>query len=113
MADLTGKIAVITGAKGGLGTYVTRAFLSAGATVAGVSRSISQGDFDHPHFTALPAEIGSQEQADAVIARVVDQFDRVDILVHLMGSWAGGSLLENTTPEQFDRIACEVPQDLG
>ena len=90
MADLTGRIALITGAKGGLGIYVTRAFLNAGATVAGVSRSISQADFDHPRFSAVPAEIGSQDQANAVIARVVEQFDRVDVIVHLMGTWAGG-----------------------
>jgi len=104
MADLTGRIALITGAKGGLGTYVTRAFLNAGATVAGVSRSISQTDFDHPRFSAVPAEIASQDQANAVVARVVEQFDRVDVIVHLMGSWAGGALLEDTTAEQFDRM---------
>jgi len=104
MADLTGRIALVTGAKGGLGTYVTRAFLNAGATVAGVSRSISQTDFDHPRFSAVPAEIGFQDQANAVVARVVEQFDRVDVIVHLMGGWAGGSLLENTTAEQFGRM---------
>ena len=33
---LEGKIAVVTGAKGGLGTFVTESFLSAGAKVIGV-----------------------------------------------------------------------------
>src|SRR5437899_11584705 len=36
MQQLENKIALITGAKGGLGTFVTKAFLAAGAQVAGV-----------------------------------------------------------------------------
>ena len=39
MANIQGKVALITGAKGGLGAAVTNAFLNAGAVVAGVSRS--------------------------------------------------------------------------
>jgi NAD(P)-dependent dehydrogenase (short-subunit alcohol dehydrogenase family) len=104
MPDLSGKIIVITGAKGGLGTFVTRCFLDAGATVAGVSRSISASDFDHPRFAAIPAELSSRENADAVLQAVVAQFGRVDGLVHLMGGWAGGSRLEDTATATFDRM---------
>ena len=45
MAVLDQKVALITGAKGGLGGDVTKAFLQAGVTVAGVSRSIQSSDF--------------------------------------------------------------------
>ena len=31
--EMNGKVVLVTGADGGLGTYVTRAFLDAGATV--------------------------------------------------------------------------------
>lgn len=64
MEQLDGKVALITGAKGGLGTYVTKAFLAAGANVVGMSRSIhirsnvawrpssrKQTDFPHPRFS--------------------------------------------------------------
>ena len=40
-----GKIVLVTGASGGLGTYITQAFLDAGATVIGTSRKIQQSDF--------------------------------------------------------------------
>ena len=40
MKEFEGRVVLITGAKGGLGTSVTQAFLAAGATVAGSSKSI-------------------------------------------------------------------------
>ena len=63
MNILEGRVTLITGAKGGLGSFVTEAFLAAGAKVAGVSRSIQAGDFSHPEFTAMPAELSTGEAA--------------------------------------------------
>ena len=60
---MEGKVVLVTGANGGLGTYVTQAFLDAGATVIGTSRKIQQSDFSSPSFTALAAEISSREDA--------------------------------------------------
>ena len=104
MTSLTGKVAVITGAKGGLGSFVTRAFLDAGASVAGVSRSIANSDFDHPRFTAIPAELSSVEAAEAAVDKAVSQFGRVDALVHLMGGFAGGAKLEDADEAFLDRM---------
>ena len=59
MNELTGQTILVTGAKGGLGSFVTEAFLGAGATVVGVSRSIQPADFSHPEFYAMPAELSS------------------------------------------------------
>ena len=59
MNTLEGKVALVTGAKGGLGSFVTEAFLAAGAKVVGVSRSIQASDFGHPEFTAMAAELSS------------------------------------------------------
>jgi NAD(P)-dependent dehydrogenase (short-subunit alcohol dehydrogenase family) len=104
MQDLTGKVVLITGAKGGLGTFVTQAFLNAGAAVGGVSRSIAQSDFDHPRFAAFPAELSSAETTEAVVQRAASTYRRIDALVHLMGAWAGGAPLEETGTAAFDRM---------
>ena len=48
MNTLEGKVTLITGAKGGLGAFITEAFLAAGAKVVGVSRSIQASDFRTP-----------------------------------------------------------------
>jgi NAD(P)-dependent dehydrogenase (short-subunit alcohol dehydrogenase family) len=47
------RVVFITGAKGGLESFITRRFLETGANVVGASRSISQQDFPGPNFTAL------------------------------------------------------------
>ncbi len=39
------RVVLITGAKGGLGSFITQRFLATGATVVGASRSIAQEDF--------------------------------------------------------------------
>lgn len=90
------KVVLITGAKGGLGSAVTEAFLAAGARVAGVSRSIRQQDFPQPNFTAVPGELATAGQAQAVAAAVAGQFGRIDALVHLVGGFAAASIADTT-----------------
>ncbi|MGH9656911.1 MAG: SDR family NAD(P)-dependent oxidoreductase [Bryobacteraceae bacterium] len=99
---LENQVVLITGAKGGLGTFVTQAFLDAGANVVGVSRSIQAADFPSPRFTAMPAELarGEIDIAGGVVAR----FGRIDALVHLMGGFAGGKSVAETDDETLDRM---------
>lgn len=104
MERLDGKVALITGAKGGLGTYVTRTFLTAGASVAGVSRSIQQSDFPDPHFVAVAAELASHDTARAVAGEVVRRFQRIDFLVHLVGGFAGGLPVAETDDVTLERM---------
>jgi NAD(P)-dependent dehydrogenase (short-subunit alcohol dehydrogenase family) len=104
MSSLQGKLAVVTGAKGGLGTFVTEAFLAAGARVVGVSRSIRQDDFAHPEFTALAAELGTGDAARKVVDAVTLQFGRIDVLVHVMGGFAGGQSVAETDDAVFEKM---------
>ena len=101
---LNGRVVLITGAKGGLGNFVTPEFLNAGALVVGTSRSISQNDFAHANFHAEPAEIGDGAQARALVERVVSQWQRVDVLVHLVGGFAGGKTVDDTDDATLDRM---------
>jgi NAD(P)-dependent dehydrogenase (short-subunit alcohol dehydrogenase family) len=101
---MKGKIALITGANGGLGTHVTQALLEAGAIVAGTSRKIRQSDFDSPNFTALPAEISTAEGAKALLGQVVAHFGKLDVLVHTVGSFAGGQSIADTDDATFERM---------
>jgi len=101
---LQGKITLITGAKGGLGSFVTEAFLAAGATVVGVSRSIQAGDFAHPEFSAFPAELSSGETARKLADDVIARFGRIDSLVHVMGGFAGGKSVADTDDATFEKM---------
>lgn len=95
------KIVLVTGASGGLGSYVTQAFLDAGATVVGVSRKIQQADFNSPSFTALPAEISTAAGARSMVESVLGRFGRLDVVVHTVGGFAGGPSLAETDDATF------------
>src|SRR4051794_32870907 len=104
MNSLEGKVVIVTGAKGGLGTFVTEAFLAAGARVVGVSRSIKQEDFGHAQFTALPAELSSGDTARKLAADVIQRFERIDVLAHVMGAFAGGQSVADTDDATFEKM---------
>jgi 3-oxoacyl-[acyl-carrier protein] reductase len=101
---MTGQIALITGASGGLGSHVTKTLLDAGATVIGLSPNIKQSDFDHPNFTALPANLSSLDTAKKAVDTVIGRFGRIDILAHLVGAFAGGQAIADTDDRTFQRM---------
>jgi NAD(P)-dependent dehydrogenase (short-subunit alcohol dehydrogenase family) len=101
---LENRITLITGAKGGLGSFVTEAFLAAGAKVIGVSRSIQASDFGHPEFTAMAAELSSGEAAGKLAEELVARFGRIDVLVHVMGGFAGGKSIAETDDATFEKM---------
>jgi len=102
--DLHNKVVIITGAKGGLGTFVTNSFLEAGAHVVGVSRSIAQADFSQKNFSALSVELSSVENARRLADSVTAERGRIDALVHLMGGFAGGQSVAATDDGTLDRM---------
>src|SRR5437762_11745019 len=95
------KVVLVTGANGGLGTYVTQAFLDAGATVIGTSRKIQQSDFNNPNFTALAAEISTREGAKVLVDQVIARFGKLDVLAHTVGGFAGGQSITDTDEVTF------------
>jgi NAD(P)-dependent dehydrogenase (short-subunit alcohol dehydrogenase family) len=101
---MTGKVVVVTGANGGLGTYVTQAFLDAGATVIGTSRTIQESDFNNSNFTALAAEISTRVGARTLLDQVVARFGKLDVLAHTVGAFSGGQSIVDTDDATFQRM---------
>lgn len=101
---LDGKCVLITGAKGGLGNHVTRAFLQAGARVAGVSRSIADADFPHAQFLAVAADVGTADGAARAFAQTLAAFGRVDAVIHLVGGFVAGKNAEETDAADVERM---------
>jgi len=104
MKPLEGKVALITGATGGLGTVVTEAFLAAGAKVAGAARSIPPNGIRHPEFVAIAVELSTAEAARKLAEDVVGRFGRIDALVHVMGGFAGGKSVAETDDATFEQM---------
>ena len=86
---MKGKVVLVTGANGGLGVHITRAFLEAGASVVGTSQRISQSEFPGS-FVAVPADISNRSGAEAAVAKALEHFGRLDVVMHTVGGFAGG-----------------------
>ena len=98
------KIVLITGANGGLGKHVTQAFLSAGATVVGVSTKIRQSDFDDTRFLAVPADISTLTKTQELIDKVTARFGKLDVVVHTVGGFAGGQPIAEIDDATFQHM---------
>jgi NAD(P)-dependent dehydrogenase (short-subunit alcohol dehydrogenase family) len=101
---LNGKVVLITGAKGGLGTHVTNAFLDAGARVVGTSPHIQASNFPRDGFIAEPAAIHTERDAMDLVGRVTTHTGRIDVLVHLVGGFTGGQTVADTEYETLARM---------
>src|SRR6516225_1905174 len=101
---MTAKVALVTGADGGLGTHVTTTLLDAGFRVVGLAPKIQTSTFDHPHFTALPAKIDSLAAAKSAVDTTIAHFGKIDLLAHLVGGFAGGQTIADTDDATFQRM---------
>ena len=96
------QVVLISGAKGGLGAYVTQAFLESRAQVIGTSRQIAAADFPLPNCTPLPADLTKAEDANRLVGAIIARFQRINVLVHVAGGFAGGSPIHETDDTTWD-----------
>jgi 3-oxoacyl-[acyl-carrier protein] reductase len=95
---LTGKVAVVTGASRGLGLAAARALADEGCHVTICARG---GDAlahaAHGRMFPVVADVATPEGAADVVARTVERFGRLDILVNNVGKAGGGDIV--STPD--------------
>jgi len=93
--DLSGKNALVTGGSRGVGRATALLLAEAGASV-GIGyrsrRDAAEGVVDEcralgARAWAHPGDLGSSEEADALLARADDEFDGLDIFVGNHGIW--------------------------
>jgi NAD(P)-dependent dehydrogenase (short-subunit alcohol dehydrogenase family) len=92
--ELNGRVAVVTGASKGIGLAVTRTLLEEGALVLAASRSrspeLDELDADLVH---MPVNLMDPAAPAAVIARAVEAFGGLDVLVNNAGGPPPGTSL--------------------
>jgi NAD(P)-dependent dehydrogenase (short-subunit alcohol dehydrogenase family) len=77
---LAGKVAVVTGAKGGIGSATVAAFAREGATVVGVDL-----DGGSPGTLALACDVTDGDAVAAMYARVKDEYGAIHVLFNNAG----------------------------
>jgi NAD(P)-dependent dehydrogenase (short-subunit alcohol dehydrogenase family) len=84
--ELSGRVAVVTGASKGIGLAVTRTLLAEGARVVAASRT--RGGLDDlagPAFVHVPVDLMDPDAPAEVMARAAESFGGLDILVNNAG----------------------------
>jgi NAD(P)-dependent dehydrogenase (short-subunit alcohol dehydrogenase family) len=103
MGELKGRVALITGASGALGTATTNAFLAAGARVHAVARrwrDVRTAD----RIAYLEADFTQPGTPGKLMARVLESSGRLDALVHVAGGWAGGEPVAALSDDAFEAM---------
>ncbi len=107
--NLKGKVAIVTGGAGHLGTAISEALAEGGAKVAiadinikaatGVARKINQ---NHARAIALKLDTTDESSVFEAVEKVVSEFGRLDILFNLAYSAKARRDVLNMTVDEFE-----------
>lgn len=95
--SLEGRVALVTGASAGLGARFGQVLARAGAKVVLAARRADRLESlarDLPGAVAMPTDLLDDVAIADLVAKVVDRFGRIDVLVNNAGAVDRGSALE-------------------
>jgi len=78
--DLSKKVAVVTGALGGIGSVITARLRDAGAKVVALDVTAESADSDH-----YQCDVADEDSVKRAAARVIGEHQRVDIVINNAG----------------------------
>jgi NAD(P)-dependent dehydrogenase (short-subunit alcohol dehydrogenase family) len=108
MSELEGKVAVVTGAAGGIGGGIVRSLSEAGASVVlsdydgerlRAAAAAALGYADRDRVMAIEADVTSKREVERLAAATVDRFGGLDVLVNNAGVLRVGPTLEISEEE--------------
>ena len=106
--DLTGRVAVVTGANGGLGLETARALAGAGAHVVMAARNQEKADraladiragLPDASLEVVPLDLGSQASVREAAEQILAEHEQIDILVNNAGVMG---IPERSTADGFE-----------
>lgn len=109
---LDGKVAIITGGDSGIGRSVAVVYAREGADVAITALPSEHGDADETRRAVeaagrrcivIEGDLSTPAFARDVIARTMDAFGRIDILIHNAAHQNHWKSLDDITDEEWDR----------
>ena len=107
MRALEGKVAIVTGAGGGIGGAVTRRFLAAGAHVLAVDRAADRLPAAADDLWPLPVDVAETEGCAAAVDLALGRFGALHVLVNAAGGSGrrfGDGPVDACTDEGWDAV---------
>jgi NAD(P)-dependent dehydrogenase (short-subunit alcohol dehydrogenase family) len=102
-ASLEGRVAIVTGAAGGVGRAVTERLLERGARVVAVDLSPAVHDLAGDAVAAVEGDVSVEETAEAAVAAAHERWQRLDILVNNAAMIIYKGILD-TSEAEWDRL---------
>lgn len=106
--SLRGKVAILTGATGGLGKVVAKALLDQGARVVSTYRGEEKlkelSDFvgnSRDMLLSIQTDVTDEDSVQALFQQVISKHGHVDILMNIVGAFKGGDIV-NTKVSDWD-----------
>jgi len=106
-----GKVALVAGGTGGLGSAVSRALLKEGATLVVTYREDEEFDLlkglagaDAVRLTGRRVDVTDEAAVQQLIEGTVAEHGGLDVLVNAVGGYAGGAKLWELDTRVFDRM---------
>ncbi|XP_054716029.1 3-oxoacyl-[acyl-carrier-protein] reductase FabG-like [Uloborus diversus] len=113
MSDLTGKVALITGASSGIGAATAVHFASLGCKLALTGRNAenlektatdtANAGGKEAHILKIVGDVSNEDDRNKIIQATINFFGQLDILVNNAGILYPGTI-ENTNLESYDKI---------
>jgi NAD(P)-dependent dehydrogenase (short-subunit alcohol dehydrogenase family) len=106
--DLTGRVAVVTGASSGLGVHFARVLRSRGAMVVLAGRRADRlnalaRELGSENAEVVPADVTDESAMVALVDRAVERFGRLDVMLNNAGVIDGGPGETQSLPD-FERV---------
>lgn len=97
MSELNGKVALVTGGSGGIGSAIVVALHRAGATAVSLDITAATGS------PWIACDVRSDESVSAAVHRAQEQHGRLDILIHAAGV-SRDAVVWKTSVEDWDFV---------
>jgi NAD(P)-dependent dehydrogenase (short-subunit alcohol dehydrogenase family) len=102
------RVVLITGATGGLGRVAAAQFVADGARVGLVGTDRARLDalakelgFGAGSWAAATADLRDAGEAGRAVAEIATRFGRIDVVLHLVGGWSGGTTVAELDPAEM------------
>lgn len=109
--DFTGKVVIVTGAGGGIGTAIVKKFTDLGAKAALIDvkeefaqKTVDKLGLDAEHAFCIGADISAEEPVKAAVQKIKEHYGRVDVLINTAGIPGPSARTEDYSFEDVKKV---------